>query len=156
MAGRARAGRWAEGRGGPAAEPPGLARQARLEDVEKVLTTSLQYDHEVAEQKVGFAFTITEDGPSQGLTSGPWRVKVTKNDVYIYAKELGDKWKTSLHGDSAWRTAVTSETHRSDTPILPPDEDRAPWKYTPTEFKNGVRLAFVLACTRGLLATQPG
>lgn len=78
----------------------------------------------------------------------------TGEDTYITSKTLAGTWKTSLHGDEAWRTAVTSENMRSSSPSLPLGSDRAPWKYDVPPFLEGKRLAFVVAATRS--AMLPG
>ncbi|MFJ8730340.1 hypothetical protein [Streptomyces bauhiniae] len=108
----------------------------------------------MAKKKIKFAFTI-QHGENRGLTSGSWRVWTNKEDTYVTAVTLGDMWKVSLHGDSAWRVAVTSEHMRSENPIWPKTQDRAPWKFEPTRFVDGHRLAFVIATTRGALIPGP-
>lgn len=40
-------------------------------------------------------------------------------------------------------------------PNLPSGSDRAPWAWSPTPFVDGVRLAFVIAVTRGAVLDQP-
>lgn len=115
--------------------------------------TNNRYIQGMAKQLVRFSFTITE-GPHAGLLCGGWRVWCTGEDTYITSKTLAGTWKTSLHGDEAWRTAVTSENMRSDSPSLPPGLDRAPWKYDVPPFLNGKRLAFVVAAARS--AMLPG
>ncbi|WGP12661.1 hypothetical protein [Streptomyces sp. SH5] len=105
-------------------------------------------------KKIRFAFTI-QHGENSGLTSGSQRVWTSKEDTYLTSVSLGDTWKVSLHGEEAWRIAVTSEHMRSENPVLPPGEDRAPWKFSPTEWVHGRRLAFVLASSRGALINRP-
>lgn len=101
-----------------------------------------------------FAFTISE-GPNAGLTSGPWRAWTKGEDCYIVPKAPDDVWKVSLHGDAAWRLAMTSEHLASgQLPHLPEGVDRAMWKFEPTEFVAGRRLAFAIATTRS--AMLPG
>lgn len=106
----------------------------------------------VARQRLRFAFTLTE-GPNAGLSCSGWRLWVNREDTYITAKSLEGKWKTSLHGDEAWQHAVTIEHLRSPNPVYN-RPDRAAWKFTPTVFQNGGRLAFVIAVTRGALLPQ--
>jgi len=103
----------------------------------------------VAKPKIRFAFTIAE-GPNAGLTSGSWRVWVSKEDTYIAAAEIGGMWKCSLHGDDAWQWAITQEEAASDDPVWV-GADRAPWKYKPPPFLNGHRLAFVICTFRHAL-----
>jgi len=57
----------------------------------------------------------------------------------------------SLHGDVAWRIAVTREHMESDSPLWPKSEDRAPWKFDPPPFVEGRRKAFAIATTRSAL-----
>ena len=105
-------------------------------------------------QLVRFSFSITQ-GPSAGVRCAGWRVWCKGEDTYITSKSLDGKWKTSLHGDVAWRTAATQENMRSDQPVLPADHDRAAWKHQPTPFMDGVRLAFVVGATRAALRMAP-
>ena len=98
-----------------------------------------------------FAFTIAE-GPNAGLTSGPWRAWTKGEDCYITPRAPDDVWKVSLHSDVAWRLAMTSEHVASgELPHLPEGVDRAMWKFKPTEFVDGRRLAFAIATTRAAL-----
>jgi hypothetical protein len=99
--------------------------------------------------KTKFSFVI-DAGPSAGMNSGTWVVWANREDTYIAATHLGNKWKVSLHGDIAWRLAVPKES-RSDPPLLPAGHDRAPWKFAPTSFVDGRRLAFVIAVTRAAM-----
>jgi hypothetical protein len=98
---------------------------------------------------IRFAFRIS-CGENAGLGIGQYRVWCHADDTYI-ADAGVTSWKVSLHGDVAWRMAETSESHRSDQTRLPRSTDRAPWKFTPTVFEDGQRLAFVVAATRGSL-----
>lgn len=102
---------------------------------------------------VRFAFAIA-DGPNEGLTSGRWRVWVHHETIYVAPSDLSGKWKASLHGDDAWRVAVTKEHHRAPDAVWA-EEDRAPWKFDPTPFVEGRRLAFVVAVTRGAFKRLP-
>ncbi|MFF8968679.1 hypothetical protein [Streptomyces sp. NPDC014995] len=104
--------------------------------------------------KVRFAFTI-QHGENRGLTSGSLRVWTSKEDTYMTSVALNGTWKVSLHGEVAWRIAVTAEHLRSENPVWPVTEDRAPWKFAPTEFVDGRRLAFVVAASRGALIPGP-
>lgn len=102
---------------------------------------------------IRFTFEISSgDGP--GLSVGQFRIWCHGDDTYI-ADAGVPQWKTSLHGDVAWRTAETKESHTSPAPLLAPHTDRAPWKYTPPPFVAGHRLAFVIATTRGALGPWP-
>ncbi|WP_139135475.1 hypothetical protein [Micromonospora tulbaghiae] len=106
--------------------------------------------------KIAFRFAI-DSGPSTGLGCGSWRVWTSKNreDTYIADRGLGGTWKISLHGDVAWRYAVTSEHMRdAEKPVLPTDHDRAPWKFTPPSFTDGRRLSFFIAVTRGAMLPE--
>lgn len=107
----------------------------------------------MAKQILRFSFSI-DAGPNSGLLCGGWRVWCTGEDTYITAKSLNGTWKTSLHGDEAWRTAVTAENMHSEFPVFTPGEDRAPWKYEVPTFNDGKRLAFVVAVARS--AMLPG
>ncbi len=105
-------------------------------------------------KKVRFAFTVAE-GPNQGLTSGGWRVWANKEDTYIAPAGMGSIWKGSLHGDDAWRWAVTQEHLSSGAEPVWTEPDRAPWKFTPTPFVDGRRLAFVICTMRHALRDLP-
>jgi hypothetical protein len=105
-------------------------------------------------RKIRFAFTIP-DGPNAYLTSGSWRLWVHKEDTYLAPAELGHMWKLSLHGDEAWRWAVTREHIASGASPVWPAADRAPWIFDPPAFVNGVRLAFVIATFRHALLPLP-
>jgi len=107
----------------------------------------------MVKQLIRFAFAINQ-GPSAGVRCAGWRVWCTGEDTYITSKTLNGTWKTSLHGDVAWRTAATKENMGGDSPVLPADHDRAVWKYEPNSFVDGVRLAFVIAS--GRTALRPG
>lgn len=102
---------------------------------------------------IRFAFAITQ-GDSAGLQCGHFRVWVHGDDTYIADVGLAGIWKTSLHGEVAWQTAETKESHLSTNPMLVPTGDRAPWKYDPPAFEDGRRLAFVIGVTR--TAMRPG
>lgn len=101
---------------------------------------------------VRFAFTVNE-GPGAGLTCGGWRLWTSKEDTYLTAKPFGHVWKVSLHGDAAWRCAVTAEHTRSPNPVWK-EHDRAPWRFAPTPFADGERLAFAVCVTRGALRPE--
>lgn len=103
----------------------------------------------VKSQRIRFAFRITS-GPNAGLAVGQFVVWCHGDDAYV-ADAGVPTWKTSLHGEVAWRTAETKESHSSADAHLPIDVDRAPWKYTPPEFVDGHRRAFVIGVTRGAL-----
>ncbi|MFI5719059.1 hypothetical protein [Nocardia sp. NPDC051750] len=98
-------------------------------------------------QKVRFAFTIRE-GEHAGWTAGSWRLWVSKEDTYIAAANVGSIWKASLHGDTAWRIAQTSENAQSTTPIIDPKIGRSMWEFDPVPFEGGKRMAFVVAPLR--------
>lgn len=104
--------------------------------------------------RLRFAFALL-GGPNDGLRCGGWRVWTKAEDTYITDKNLGDTWKVSLHGDEAWRVAMTSENEASENPVLPKGHDRALWKFTPPPFVDGQQLAFVVAVTRGALRPEP-
>ena len=108
----------------------------------------------MAKQKIQFAFTIT-DGANAGLTSGSWRLWVRKEDTYIAPAHLGGMWKCSLHGDVAWQWAVTKEHAESGRLPVWTGQDRAPWKFEPTPFVSGGRLAFVICTFRNALLPLP-
>lgn len=105
--------------------------------------------------RLRFVFTIAE-GPNAGLTSGPWRAWTKGEDCYIVPRAPDDVWKVSLHVDAAWRLAMTSEHVASGKPPQLPEGvvDRAMWKFQPTKFVHGRRLAFAIAATRS--AMLPG
>jgi hypothetical protein len=100
-----------------------------------------------------YAFAITQE-PNAGLRCGGWRIGRTREDTYITATSVGGLWKASLHGDASWRVAVTEENQRSDNPGLAGGHRNAPWKFDPTDFKNGRRLAFAIAVTRAALTHE--
>lgn len=105
----------------------------------------------ISKRKIRFAFTIQE-GRNAGLTSGSWFVKTHVEDVYIAGKAISGIWKVSLHGDQAWRLALTSEHVKTgEPPQLPNELDRAGWTFQPPPFVDGRRLAFAIAATRGAL-----
>jgi hypothetical protein len=107
----------------------------------------------VSRAVIRFAFALTtEDGETH--SGGHFRIWCNKDDTYIAERGTGALWKTSLHGDAAWRTAETAESFTSDRPMLNGSPDRAPWKYTPTPFVGGRRLAYVIACTRGAMMPE--
>jgi hypothetical protein len=108
----------------------------------------------MARPLVRFGFVI-EDGPNRGLACGGWRVWTRHEDTYITAKSLNGTWKTSLHGDAVWQLAVTKEHLRAAQRPVWTEPDRAPFKFRPTRFVDGKRLAFVVAATRGALPPQP-
>lgn len=99
-----------------------------------------------------FAFTIAE-GQHARLSCSGWRLWVHGDDTYITTKNLGGIWKASLHGDSAWRVAITRENAESRNPMYP-GPGRAPWTFEPTSFHEGRRLAFAIAVARGSLMPQ--
>jgi hypothetical protein len=81
---------------------------------------------------------------------GGWRLWAHGEDTYLTATSFGHVWKVSLHGDAAWRMAVTQE-HWNSPERLWTGEDRAPWKFEPVPFKDGGRMAFAIAVARGAL-----
>lgn len=101
-------------------------------------------------QLIRFAFTVPTT-ESVGLTNAGWRVRVRGEDTYITAKTLKDTWKASLHGDVAWQVAVTKDHARLPNSVLPPGHDRVFWRFDPTPFVDGERLAFAVAVARGAL-----
>lgn len=105
-------------------------------------------------KKIRFAFTI-QPGGGIPLTSGSLRVWTNKEDTYMTSVALAGTWKVSLHGEVAWQIAATSEHLRSENPVWSASQGRAPWKFSPTEWVNGRRLAFVVAASRGALIAAP-
>lgn len=103
-------------------------------------------------EKIRFAFTIAE-GPNAGITCGGWRVSVHGEGTYISSTAVGGIWKTSLHGDAAWRLAVTKEHFASSTSVYN-GPDRAPWKFQPTKFVSGKRLAYAIGVFRHALRPE--
>lgn len=101
-------------------------------------------------QIIRFGFGIDE-GPNAGLVSAGWRMWVNRDDTYLTAKSFEGTWKVSLHGDVAWRLAVTSEHQQQSEHPVWTDHDRAPWKFQPTPWAEGRRLAFVVAIMRSAL-----
>ncbi|HMJ77435.1 MAG TPA: hypothetical protein VK507_15760 [Iamia sp.] len=67
------------------------------------------------------------------------------------AKTFAGKLKVSLHGDEAWQLAFTGEHARQPDSLVPPGHDRVMWKFDPTEFEEGRRLAFAIGVVRGAL-----
>ena len=106
------------------------------------------------DRRIRFAFAIVA-GPNAGLSCAGWRAWTHGDDIYVTTKELGNKWKVSLHGDAAWRLAVTRENAEADDSVLPPGLDRAPWTFTPPPYVDGHRLAFAIAVPRSALRAEP-
>jgi hypothetical protein len=98
--------------------------------------------------RLRYAFAITQ-GPNAGLGLGGWRIWTHREDTYVAIK--GNPWKTSLHADSSWRVAVTSEHQNSGNLPLVPGGRATSWEFTPTPFEDGGRLAFVIATYRNAL-----
>lgn len=100
-------------------------------------------------EPIRFCFRITS-GPNSGHAVGQFRVWTNGNDTYIADSGVAS-WKTSLHGDVAWRTAETRESNMSSDARMPAGTDRAPWKFSPPPFADGYRCAYVIGVTRGAL-----
>lgn len=100
--------------------------------------------------RIRFSFQIA-NGPNQGLSCGGWRVWTHAEDTYITAKSLGDTWKVSLHADAWWANSVTQENARRDDTVLPVGLNRSLWRFEPTPFIEGRRLAFGIAVCRNAL-----
>lgn len=101
-----------------------------------------------------FAFRVT-DGLGAGLCCGGWRLWTHAEDTYLTAASLGDTWKVSLHGDDWWASSVTAENARRPDTVLPAGHDRAMWRFTPTPFVEGRRLAFAVGVFRHALRAEP-
>lgn len=101
-----------------------------------------------------FGFRVTE-GSAAGLSCGGWRLWTHAESTYLTAKSLDDTWKVSLHGDDWWANAVTAENARRSETVLPQGHDRAVWRFTPTPFVDGRRLAFAVAVFRHALRPEP-
>jgi hypothetical protein len=105
--------------------------------------------------RLRYAFAVTR-GLDAGRRCGGCRIWTHRQNTYITAKTFGGVWKTSLHADESWRLAVTSEHEKSgNQPVVPGGRRDTPWKFSPTEFDGGGRLAFVVAVTRNSLIPQP-
>lgn len=104
----------------------------------------------MARRPFRFAFRIVS-GPCAGHGSVGWRLWVHDESVYLTAKSLDGTWKVSLHGDVAWRLAVTSEHLKTSHAPVWRGSDRAPWKFEPPDFVDGRRLCFVVAATRAAM-----
>lgn len=104
--------------------------------------------------RVRFAFRVV-DGPGAGLCCGGWRLWTRAEDTYLTAVSLGDTWKVSLHGDVWWACSVTAENARRPDTVLPAGHDRAMWRFTPTPFVDGRRLAFAVGVFRHALRPGP-
>lgn len=100
-------------------------------------------------QGIRFTFTISE-GPSAGLTTGAFKLWTRKEDTYLAPVELGGIWKLSLHADSVWRWAVTTEHMTAPNPIAP-GPGRMAFDYEPVVFEGGRRLAFTICAFRHAL-----
>lgn len=137
----------------PSLVAPSLVAAARPAAVSPAPAAKMQ-SMSKKRDRLRFSFTlpVAED---RNLTSGGWRIWTKGDDVYITLKEVGGIWKVSLHGDEAWRCAITQEHAEGESPVIPSSEDRAPWTFTPPPFVDGRRLAFIIACTRGCLRTLP-
>lgn len=104
-------------------------------------------------EPVRFAFRLV-DGPDAGLSCGGWRVWTHDEGTYITAKSLRDTWKVSLHGDAWWAAQVNKENaQRADT-VLPTGHDRAMWRFQPTAFVGGHRVAFAIGAFRHALRPE--
>lgn len=103
----------------------------------------------VKKQSIRFSFTIAE-GPNAGLTTGAFKLWTSKEDTYLAPVELGGVWNLSLHADSVWRWAVTSEHMTTPNPIVP-GPGRMAFDYEPVEFEDGRRLAFTICTFRHAL-----
>lgn len=101
------------------------------------------------QQSTRFTFTIAE-GPNAGLTTGAFKLWTRKEDTYLAPVELGGIWKLSLHADSVWRWAVTTEHMAGQDPIVP-GPGRMAFDYEPVEFDGGRRLAFTICTFRHAL-----
>jgi hypothetical protein len=97
-----------------------------------------------------FNLQITE-GPNAGLGAGPWRLWVSRDDIYITAVGQEDTIKVSLHQSGKWRVAYTSEHMAGDSPLWNREAGRAPWKFEAPPFVDGVQEAFVVATVRTAL-----
>ncbi len=91
--------------------------------------------------RIEFGFTI-RNGTNICLTSGTWRVWVRKEDAYIAPTKLGGMWKCSLRGDLEHPSSRNPVSRRLN---------RSLWKFVPTPFVNGRRLAFVVCTFRDAL-----
>lgn len=100
--------------------------------------------------KIRFSFVIP-DGPNAGYAGGSWILWTHKEDTYVAERDLGRTWKTSLHSNVAWQHAVTKEHASAPDSILPRGVDRALWKFRPTRFVSGQRLALILGVTRAAM-----
>jgi hypothetical protein len=100
--------------------------------------------------RLRFGFRLV-DGPNAGLSCGGWRVWTHSEDTYITAKPLRDTWKVSLHADEWWATAVTRENTQREDSILPSGLPRSAWRFQPTEFVDGSRIAFGIGVLRHAL-----
>jgi len=101
------------------------------------------------QQSTRLTFTIAE-GPNAGLTTGAFKLWTRKEDTYLAPVELGGIWKLSLHADSVWRWAVTTEHMAGQDPIVP-GPGRMAFDYEPVEFDGGRRLAFTICTFRHAL-----
>ena len=101
-----------------------------------------------------FTFRV-ESGPNAGLSCGGWRVWTHGEARYITGKPLKDTWKVSLHGDEWWAAAVTKENAQRRDTVLPPDLDRSVWRFQPTSFSQGHRIAFAVGVFRHALRPEP-
>jgi hypothetical protein len=102
---------------------------------------------------VRFAFRLA-DGPTAGLSCGGWRVWTHAEDTYITAKSLRDTWKVSLHGDEWWAAGVTKENSLREDTVLPTGHPRAVWRFHPTAFVDGHRVAFAIGIFRHALLPE--
>lgn len=103
--------------------------------------------------RVRFAFRLV-DGPEAGLSCGGWRVWTNAEDTYITATSLHDTWKVSLHGDEWWAAQVTKENAAREDTVLPAGHPRAIWRFQPTAFVDGHRVAFAIGAFRHALLPE--
>jgi hypothetical protein len=104
--------------------------------------------------RVRFTFVL-RDARGTPLNCGGWRVWTNGEDTYITSKSLHDTWKVSLHGDSWWAASVTKENSLRPDTVLPPGEERSMWKFAPTAFQGGQRIAFAIGVFRHALLPVP-
>jgi hypothetical protein len=96
-------------------------------------------------------------GTPGGARSAVWRLWATKNDVYLFFREVSDEVKVSLHETGEWQLAITHDyVMRTDNPALV-DGGRFFEKWNrPAERRPGVTIAMRLLIPSTAVNIPPG
>lgn len=102
---------------------------------------------------------IIGDGTDEGPRSALWRVFTGRktSDVYIGARAIAGEVRVSLHERGPWRFAFTEKHQRRPRSFVPPEEDRARYKWSrPAEFAPGLTRAFLIVVASSELRAPRG